>query len=178
MFKTLAILAVSMTATTVLLTQLEPASSRANPHHIQQFVRSAVAGATPIVPDSWAGVEIVLGREVTAYHADALAAVPDAGDYHFRIDGNGDVKSSPTWRQQRPASVDGAIRIALADQRGCTTIAPVQWEALRMLLVELRGGVFEASAGSDAVPWWVMLSDEAADDTVLQAHLRSVGLHG
>ncbi len=179
MFKSLVLLAVSMTGTTIVLSQLEPAAS---PHYpfpaqIQQFVRSAIASAEPIVPESWSGVEIVLEREVVAYRRNTLVAVPDTDNYHFRVGSRGEVSPSVAWREQRSASADGAIRIMLANQKTDSATAQVQWAALRMLLVELRG-LLEAGVAPEGMAWQVTLSDQAAGDNALQTHLRSAGLLG
>ncbi len=76
MFKSLALLAISMTGATMLLSRLEPAAALQHPFpgQIQQRVRSAIACAAPMVPEWWSGVEIVLEREVVAYRRDTLAA--------------------------------------------------------------------------------------------------------
>ena len=181
MFKTLAILAVSMTATTVLLINLEPVASRAiphpNPEQLRQVVHFAVAGMGPIRSDSWRGVEIVLEREVAVYRSDALAAVRAIGEHHFRIGNAGEVSSSPAWREQKPASSSGAVRIVLAEPVPGAPVSPLQYTALRMLLEELKG-VFGPSLAADAMAWWVRLSDEAAMDAALGARLRSEGLLG
>ena len=181
MFKTLAILAVSMTATTVLLTRLEPAASRVLSHRLPEQirgrVRDAVASADPIAHRSWTSIEIAMEREVAWYHPDTLAAVAGGGDYHFRIIETGAVWPSPAWRDQRSASGGGAVRIVLADRATDAPIPPLQWAALRMLLAELRGLLGPEAA--PAAPWrWITLSDEAAGDMALCAHLRSEGLFG
>ena len=181
MFKVLVALVVSMTTTTVLLSQLEPVASRntANPptEQIRQVVRSAVASADAVVPDDWKGVEIVLEREVAVPRRDALAAIPDAGDYHFWIEGAGGVSSSPAWRAQRPAPAGQVIRIALADSAQASGIPGAQWTALLMLLNELHG-VLEPVGAASATGGWITLSDEAASDATLHEHLRLEGLLG
>ena|GEM_PF-7103711 len=179
MFKTLAILAVSMTATTVLLTHLEPAVLRALPYplpeQIRDCVRDALASADPIVLRSWTGVEITMEREVARYRPDTLTAVAGTGDYHFRITETGAVWPSAVWRDQRSASGGGAVRIVLADRATGPPIPPLQWASLRVLLAELRG-LLGLDVAPDAPGRWVTLSDEAAGDTALCAHLRSEGL--
>ncbi|MFH0980260.1 MAG: hypothetical protein V2A79_01810 [Planctomycetota bacterium] len=181
MFKTLALLAVSMTATTVLLGHLEPSASSAgfypSPEHIKQMVRSAVDGTERIVPDTWSGVEIVLEQEVGAYGRDRLAALSDSGSYHFWVGHHGEVWVARAWSEPRPGSAGGTIRVALASSGDGSATSPRQWAALRALLHEL-GGVVRPGMMSETTPDWLTLSDEATHDETLQARLRSEGLLG
>ena len=179
MFKTLALLAVTMTGTTVLLIHLEPAgmSTLLDPGQIQQAVRSAVGGADGIGAGSWSGVEIVLEREVALGRRDALAATSAGAGYHFWIGDHGEVSSAPDWaaRSARPAG--GVVRIALAERSGGSSSVQPQLAALRMLLGELQSLV-AVDQKADALPWWLILSDQAAGDQPLQAYLRSEGWLG
>ncbi|MCP4592405.1 MAG: hypothetical protein GY842_16860 [bacterium] len=181
MFKTLGLLAVSMTGTTVLLARLEPAASAGVPYAFvesaRQVVRAAVTG-TPHAPYvSWHGVEIVSGLEVAPGVEGQLAAVPQTGTYHFWVGDFGDVSVTRAWSEQRPASGNGGIRIALEAGRSQAGIAPRQWAALRLLLEELRGLLADAEP-IDAVAWDLRLSDHAAHDENLLSSLRDAGLLG
>ncbi|MCK4658236.1 MAG: hypothetical protein KAV82_01830 [Phycisphaerae bacterium] len=181
MLKTLVVLAVSMTVTTVLLSRLEPGASRALPYpfpdQIRQQVRDAVTSAKPLLPDSWNGVEIALEHEVVACRDATLMAVAGEHNYHFRIGDTGKVTSSWAWHKQEPASAGGVIRVVLTDRRAGSAVPPLQWVALRMLLVELEG-LLEPQVMPETTGRRISLSDHAAADHVLQAHLRSAGWLG
>ena len=181
MVKALGLLVVSMTATTVLLSRLEPAASHTLappfPEETQQSVRSAVASAETIVPNTWSGVEILRELEVTGYRREALTAPEDSGACHFWIGNGGEASASHAWSAQSSGSVGGVIRITLAGREAGSAILPSQWVALRTLLVELKD-VLDPIAASGARVWPVTLSDEAARDTTLRARLRSEGLLG
>ena len=181
MFKALAILAVSMTATTVLLTHLEPAASQAIasplPDRIQRFVQSAVASAEPIVAESWSGLDIVSEIEGTVSPCDTLVASSPGREAHFRIGDSGEVWSSCRWLDQTGKSAGRVIRIAMADRKAGSPLSPLQRAALRRLLIELKGLLLPGGT-PDAGVWHVTLSDDLARDGVLQDYLRSEGWLG
>lgn len=180
-FKTLGLLVVSMTTSTVLLSRLEPAASGTVPsawhHGLWRVVQSAVASAGPVAPSSWSGVEILLEREVTGLAPDALIALEGTGICHFWIGGTGEVSALRAWSTQRPDMAGGVVRVALAGRNTGSSIPPLQWTALRMLLAELEG-VLVPAVPPGSSEWRITLSDEAAGDNALRAHLRSEGLLG
>ena len=179
MFKTLALLAASMTGTTVLLIYLEPVGMRTllDPDQIQRVVRSAVASADGIATGSWSGIEIVLEREVELGRRDALAATSGGAGYHFWIGDQGEVFSAPDWATQSALPSDGVVRIALAERPAGSSLVQPQWAALQVLLAELRS-VLVLDSESDPVTWRLVLSDQAAGDLPLQARLRAEGWLG
>ncbi|HUU82856.1 MAG TPA: hypothetical protein VM243_05060 [Phycisphaerae bacterium] len=145
MTKTLATLAVSMTAGALLLAWLEPKPSNvlAAPFAYDRdtfklAARHAVGAASDVQPNGWTAVEVLAVADAGLGRRGTLTATQPPDDFHFLVTAQGDLQPLAPWRRQR-ATADGqrVIRIGLVGDPRTTRIPDAQRNALRALLLEL-----------------------------------------
>jgi len=140
MHKTLASLALAMTATAFGLHWMDPTAragrSGYSPEEIISLSSAAVADAEPIKAALWRDVEITVDEEV-ASSGLALTASRDLRQCHFFIDATGRPSREHHWVKQKPWSgTPHTIRIHLerATPDGPTA---AQWFTARSLILAL-----------------------------------------
>ncbi len=141
MFKTLASLAVAMTATTALLGWIDPSpplpTNSLSSEELRDLGQSLVADGITLCDGRWDKIEILAGSpaDVTGSYLTATSQ----STTHFLIDLDGRPTRTPSWTRQQAAGGDErsiCIEVARRDDMG--GMSRVQWEAVRGLVSSLH----------------------------------------
>lgn len=145
MFKTLAALAVAMTATTALLGWVDPSVPLpdfvATVEDVLPVARDLVADGLGLRSAGWRTIEVAsIGENAPADRM--LAAAPHRRDHHFAVDRRGRVSNTRAWREQAQLiDTPNTIRIRLMLVNDGAEPTPAQLSALRALVLALDEAV-------------------------------------
>ncbi len=140
MHKTLASLAIAMTATAVGLHLMDPSASAGRGpltvQEVQSLTRDLVGGSVQIKPGQWRDVEITTDDQVVSTGL-TLAASRDHRDCHFFVDAAGRPSRESQWANQlqtpgNPHTI--RIHLELGNPDGPS---PAQWFTARSIILAL-----------------------------------------
>ena len=139
--KTLASLAVAMTATSALLGWIDPSpplpTSSLSSDELANLGESLVAGGITVRDGRWDKIEISAGHAKNA--SPSYLTATSRNDSHFLIGLDGRPTRTPKWVRQEAAAQDThAIRIEVARRDETRGMSRVQWEAVRGLVSSLH----------------------------------------
>ncbi|MGD2108214.1 MAG: hypothetical protein PVI86_02360 [Phycisphaerae bacterium] len=141
MLKTLASLAVAMTATSVLLGWMDPSpplpDDAPSAAELAELGESLVAEGIALRAGRWDTIEIVAGDAADV--GGAYLAAPSRNDTHFLVGYSGRPSRTPQWVRQESAASDArTIRIEVARPKHGSGMSRVQWHAVRGLVASLH----------------------------------------
>ncbi len=141
MLKTLAALAVAMTATAALLGKIDPKPIVPSPaidaDALARIARALVSDDAPIDYQYWQDVEVAF-RVVPFPQGLLLAATSSPGDAHFLVDNKGRPFQGDAWRRQRTMpGRQGTIRIVVAIDDPSSDMSAAQQRSVEALLTAL-----------------------------------------
>lgn len=141
MLKTLAALAIAMTATAALLGKIDPTpvipSSALDADALTQFARALVSDDASVDYQYWQDVEIAF-RSDPSPAGLLLAAKSTHRDAHFVVDDSGRSFQSDAWRRQRNMpGREGTIRIVVAIDDSAYAMSAAQQRSVDALVTAL-----------------------------------------
>lgn len=152
MLKTLACLAVAMTATSALLGWIDPSeplpADSLSSGELADLGQSLVVDGINLHEGRWNKIEIVAGH--TSDTAAPYLTATSGSSTHFLVDLNGRPGRTPQWVRQAALNRDThAVVIEVARRSDSSGMSRVQWQAVQSLVAALGT---EVCRGGDCLP--------------------------
>jgi len=140
MFKTLGLLAGTMTLCASFLAWISPPDAEmtvlTRPESARDGAAAAVDALEGVALASWGSVNIASTSDTTAGFP-ALSATR-GGSYHFRVSRYGHVHAESPWRRQTPIGPQHRVVVGLSGVEPGQPLPLAQWVGLRALLATLE----------------------------------------